>query len=229
VEDLDLGNFEPRCPACGEFVLAEATKENCPLSPSSFYGLTKRVQEEMILLFAKAKNIKGIALRYQNVYGPGQSLINPYTGILAVFSNLARAGKPIQVFEDGKESRDFVYVEDVASATSDAVLSSSIVTGAYNVGSGVSTDVATVARLISEYFGSKAPIILTGAYRLGDIRHNYASIDSLNMDTKFMPKWNFADGLKEFLDWAVTNELQSNDAFTQSLNEMREKGFYRGT
>src|SRR5262249_2394391 len=117
LNDLKTGNFEPLCPHCGRACVPAPTDEDSPLRPLSFYGLTKQVQEQMFFLFARALGISAVALRYQHVYGPGQSLVNPYTGILAIFANLARAGKDVHVFEDGEESRDFVYVDDAVEAT----------------------------------------------------------------------------------------------------------------
>ena len=120
--DKKSRQFDPLCPVCGCCCVPKSTPECAPSAPTSFYGLTKLAQEQMTILFGGALKIPSIALRFQNVYGPGQSLSNPYTGILAIFSNLARCGKPIRVFEDGCESRDFVYVEDVVAATVQALL-----------------------------------------------------------------------------------------------------------
>src|SRR5262249_49495211 len=110
--------------------------------PLSFYGLTKLVQEQMVLMFARARGFSAYALRYQNVYGPGQSLQNPYTGILAIFSTLARSGSPIQIFEDGKESRDFVYVEDAVEATWQFIRRDSDEVDSFNIGTGQATTVS---------------------------------------------------------------------------------------
>ena len=112
------GYFDPFCPLCKKTCTAAATPESAPPQPSSFYGLTKLTQEQMVLLFGQVFGIPSVALRYQNVFGPGQSLQNPYTGILAIFSNLARVGQPIRVLEDGRESRDFVYIDDMVDADS---------------------------------------------------------------------------------------------------------------
>jgi dTDP-L-rhamnose 4-epimerase len=102
IVDLRAGRYEPRCPGCGVACNPEATTEDSPLNPSSFYGLTKQMQEQMLQMFAHARGFSAYALRYQNVYGPGQSLRNPYTGILAIFSNLAQSNSVSQVFEDGQ-------------------------------------------------------------------------------------------------------------------------------
>lgn len=229
-DDLVAGNFEPRCPKCGVHAQVSKTAEDCPASPSSFYGLTKRVQEEMVLMFCRAMGIDGIALRYQNVYGPGQSLINPYTGILAVFSNLARANKGISIFEDGLESRDFVYIDDVVAATAAALLSTTAPSGAYNVGSGVATPVMEVATLITRYFSADVPLQVTGAFRIGDIRHNIADTSKAEQALGFQSRWKFADGLKAFLDWAVSEGSApvGGASFDTSIQELRERGLYHG-
>ena len=134
--DMKKGRFEPLCPICGKDCQMVPTDETSRINPSSFYGITKQMQEQMVLLFAKTLGISAFSLRFQNVYGPGQSLKNPYTGILAIFSNLARANEPIYVFEDGQESRDFVYIDDVAESVWRCVSPEAHGVEALNVGSG---------------------------------------------------------------------------------------------
>jgi len=221
--EMGRGEFEPLCPTCGAPCGWVKTAETAPSSPSSFYGLTKLVQEQMALMFAGHLNLSAYALRYQNVYGPGQSLINPYTGILAIFSNLARQGKPINVFEDGKESRDFVYIADVVDATARCVLNEDPQVISLNVGSGESTSVSDVARCISTHFRSQAPITVSGTYRLGDIRHNVADISLAASLLGYEPKWHFDAGVKSFLEWAEQQEPVET-RFEQSLTEMRDRG-----
>ena len=152
---MEHGDFEPKCPLCAAFVVPVATTEKAPFAPSSFYGLTKQVQEQMVLMFAETLGLDGFALRYQNVYGPGQSLTNPYTGILAIFSNLVRQGKGLNIFEDGLESRDFIYIDDVVAAT--IACASADIRGvlAINVGSGSRTSVLEVAKAIVNHFGAE--------------------------------------------------------------------------
>ena len=133
-ESLKLGDFETKCPICNENLELISTTEDAPFQPTSIYGLTKQVQEQLISLFIKNMNIDGYILRYQNVYGPGQSLINPYTGILAVFSNLAREGQQINIFEDGLESRDFVYIDEVVKANIICLEKESGLSGTFNIG-----------------------------------------------------------------------------------------------
>jgi len=223
-ENLKSGNFEPLCPECGQEVSIVPTEESAPFNPLSVYGLTKQVQEQAVLMFARIRGINGFALRYQNVYGPGQSLKNPYTGILAVFANLARQGQLIDIYEDGLESRDFVFVDDIADATLRAVNFSGKFVGALNVGLGESVCVARVADEINNYFGGRSEIKTTGFFRLGDIRHNKASITKLKTVLDFTPSITFQKGLHSFLAWAEKQPLEDSGAYQQAFEELREHG-----
>jgi dTDP-L-rhamnose 4-epimerase len=227
MEAMRAGQFEPECPICGKPCDVRPTAESAPLSPGSFYGLTKQIQEQMFLMFGKALGISAFALRYQNVFGPGQSLKNPYTGILAVFSNLARTHAPINVFEDGLESRDFVFVDDVVEATLRCIDPHLTGTGSFNVGSGVRTTVLEVAQVICEYWKSESPIQVTGQFRLGDIRHNVSDVTLLQQRTGFTPATRFHEGLTAFLDWAATQEL-GESGYQASLDELRQRGLMHG-
>lgn len=225
--DKLAGRFDPLCPRCGYGCLPVPTPEDAPLQPSSFYGLTKQVQEQMTLMFGGALEIPSFALRYQNVYGPGQSLKNPYTGILAVFSNLARAGIEINVFEDGNESRDFVYIEDVVRATVACIESDLPGTNVFNVGSNERVTVMEVANRANDYFGQKSRIRVSGDFRQGDVRHGMADIARAQNLIHFKPEWGFQDGLRAFLSWA-SEEEPAIAGYEQSLQEMRKHELLRG-
>ncbi len=225
VEDMKAGRFDPLDPVTGEPCTALSTPEDAPLHPTSFYGLTKQVQEQMCLLWGKTLGFSTIALRYQNVYGPGQSLRNPYTGILAIFSNQARANKPIYIFEDGKESRDFVYVQDVADATLGAVFHEGTECIALNVGSGIPTSVCEVVEAIIHFFESNSPVSINGGFRQGDIRHCFADLKRAREVLGFAPKWSFRKGIAAFLEWAETQQAE-HSSYVPSLLEMKERGLY---
>ena len=227
-EAMKAGQFEPVCPVCGEPCASLPTDEESRLSPSSYYGLTKQVQEQMTLLFARTHGLSAYALRYQNVYGPGQSLKNPYTGILAIFSNQARAGEPIYIFEDGEESRDFVYINDVVEATWRCIQPETTGTDSLNVGSGVRTTVREVVEEIVRFFGSSSLVSVTGGFRLGDIRHNVADLSRVRECLDFAPRWTFGDGIREFLTWTQSQEAQTGH-YERSLAEMAEKGLMHAT
>jgi len=225
--DKKNGHFDPVCPVCGGTCSSIPTPESAPLQPSSFYGLTKQVQEQMTLLFGQAFGISSFALRYQNVYGPGQSLKNPYTGILAIFSNLARVGADINVFEDGEESRDFVYIDDVVSATVACAASSEKNSYVINVGSNERTAVLQVAHAVNHYFGGKSKVQVTGAFREGDVRHGLADLTRAKLLLGYEPKVKFEEGLLNFLAWAEGRKPEL-DGYERSLGEMRERGLLHG-
>jgi dTDP-L-rhamnose 4-epimerase len=221
---MSAGGFEPVCPGCGEPVALAHTGESAPFVPMSMYGLTKQVQEQAVLLYARTRGINGFGLRYQNVYGPGQSLKNPYTGILAVFSNLARQNQGIEIYEDGLESRDFVYIDDVVEATVRSVSHAQPFVGALNVGSGQATTVRTVAEEIKAFFGSSSEISVTGAFRMGDIRHNIADMTECERVLGRLPGVAFREGLGNFLAWASGQAPQDKAAYLRSVDELAARG-----
>jgi dTDP-L-rhamnose 4-epimerase len=226
-EAMLQGQFEPECPLCRAPCRSVPTTEDTPFSATSFYGLSKQVQEQMCLMFGRTLGISAYALRYQNVFGPGQSLQNPYTGILAIFSGLARSGKDIRIFEDGRESRDFVHVLDVVEATRRALDPAVKGSFALNVGSGVATTVLQVAEEIIRYFKSKSSIQITGEFRIGDIRHNTADLTQAEKVLGYKPSISFAEGLRSFLDWASKEEAEAG-GYEQSLAELRQRGLMNG-
>jgi len=228
LERLLAAKYDPICPVCENECVPEASSEDCPLCPLSFYGLTKQVQEDMAALFAQTCGISSYALRYQNVYGPGQSLTNPYTGILPIFSGLARSHSRIQIFEDGEESRDFIFIDDVVEATWRFISEKRELSGRYNVGTGARTTVLQVANEIVRYFGSNAQISITGAFRQGDIRHNFADVSKTRAAVGFTARCGFSEGLERFLDWAGNQGGHRPEAFQSSLREMTDRGLLRG-
>ena len=221
--DKKLGLFDPLCPICGGKCVHIPTPENSPMQPSSFYGLSKQVQEQMTLLFSRVLGIPSFALRYQNVYGPGQSLHNPYTGILAIFTNQTRLGADLSVFEDGLESRDFVFIDDVVRATVACIDRADHVSGAINVGSGESMSILEVARLINEHFGERSQVKVNGVFRDGDIRHGVADLTQARALLGYAPQQSFRDGLVKFLAWADQGKINSG-AYERSLAELRDRG-----
>jgi dTDP-L-rhamnose 4-epimerase len=216
------GQFEPECPICRAPCLSLKTTEDTPFSASSFYGLTKQVQEQTVLLMSQTLGMDGVALRYQNVYGPGQSLSNPYTGILAIFSGLARRGLPIHIFEDGLESRDFVFIDDVTTATVMALRAEVKGIHSINVGSGIPTTIMEVARRVIDRFEARSEIQVTGEFRLGDIRHNVADLDRARQVLGYSPSTSFEAGLSRFLDWAIEN-VSDVSGYEQSLRELQDR------
>lgn len=225
-EDMAKGDFECHCPKCGGKVRLVATTENSAIHPSSVYGIGKQVQGQLVHLICKNIGIESVSFRYQNVYGPGQSLTNPYTGILSIFSNRIKSHKGINIFEDGKETRDFVYIDDVVDATIAGMEVPEANGHVFNVGTGIATDVLTVAQTLCKHYGIEIPLTVSGNYRLGDIRHNYADITLAKQILGFQPKWSFDAGIKQFTDWVNRQELKT-DNYEASLEEMKKKGLFK--
>ncbi len=224
--DMRNGDFNVKCPICGENVELMSTTEDSLIHPTSIYGFTKYAQEELSLIAGKSLKVPVVAFRYQNVYGPGQSLSNPYTGILSIFSTRIKNGNDIQIFEDGNESRDFVYIDDVVEATKLGLDMQEADYQRINVGTGVSTNVLTVAETLKERFKYPVSIKITGNYRLGDIRSNYADISKIQNVLKFSPRVEFSTGIEEFVKWVNKQEVRV-DNYDSSIEEMKQKGLFK--
>lgn len=224
---MQEGRFDLYDKQSDEPLTLAATDEDSHIHPSSVYGITKQVQEQLVMTVCPLLGIEPVALRYQNVYGPGQSLSNPYTGILSIFSNLIMGCGKINVFEDGLESRDFVFIDDVIAATVLALEHSKAPGQVFNVGSGVPTSVLEVVKHLRDAFNSDIVANVTGNFRLGDIRHNYADLTKISGLLGFEPKVNFAEGIRQFATWAAT-QGPKDSAYERSLSEMKERGLMRG-
>jgi dTDP-L-rhamnose 4-epimerase len=225
-KDMKTGDFNVKCPICGKNAECVATSEDSKIHPTSVYGISKQVQEQMTLLVGKSIGIPAVSLRYQNVYGPGQSLSNPYTGILSIFSTRIKNNNDIIVFEDGTESRDFVYINDAVDATFEAAVNENADNEIFNVGTGVSVDVMTVAQVLKEKYNSKINIKVSGNFRLGDIRHNFADISKIQKRLNFTPKTDFRTGIEKFTEWVESQEILK-DNYEESIQEMKAKGLYK--
>lgn len=224
--DLAQGKFEPRCPITGRDLKVVATDEDSRIQPSSIYGVTKYTQEQMTLVNCRALGIPAVALRFQNVYGPGQSLSNPYTGILSIFSTRILHGQSIDIYEDGKESRDFVYIDDVVDSIVRSTLRDDVRDEVFGIGSGVPTSVMTVAEELCRQYGREVPLRITGAYRVGDIRHNYSAPEKARELLGFQARTDFSTGIRHFARWVLTQPL-AKDSYAESLEEMKRRGLYK--
>lgn len=224
-EDMDNGRFECTYPEADDLKLV-ATTEDSKIHPTSVYGITKQVQGQLVHLVCPAIGVDAVSFRYQNVYGPGQSLSNPYTGILSIFSTRIKNGKTINIFEDGKESRDFVYINDVVDATILGLEVKEAAGHVFNIGTGIATDVLTVANTLCDKYNVHVPVIVSGNYRIGDIRHNYADISLAKKILGFEPKWSFSEGIARFCKWVDEQSVQE-DKYEYSINEMKKKGLYK--
>lgn len=199
-KDLKKNRWEYPCPKCGEILKPVATGEEKMLRSNSIYAISKKDQEEVVLNLAKAYKLPAVALRFFNVYGPRQSLSNPYTGVCAIFQSRIKNNNPVLVYEDGLQTRDFVSVKDIAAANILAMNSEKCDYGYFNVGTGRPTSVLDIAKTLSRLYGKEPKIVIKNEYRAGDIRHCFADISKIQ-SIGFKPSVNFDDGMREMVEW----------------------------
>lgn len=226
LEDMQAGDFEVKYPGCKAPLKAQATDEESRIHPLSVYGITKQCQEQLVMMVCPSIGVEAVVLRYQNVFGPGQTLSNPYTGILSIFSNLIMQGEPVNIFEDGLESRDFIYVDDVVDATILGIEHRDAANEIFNVGTGIPIDLLSVARTLSEKLGKPSDYVVSGDFRLGDIRHNYADIARINRLLGFKPQFDFETGITHFCDWVRKSGVRDS-GYQDSIAAMKQKGLLK--
>ncbi|GHF46373.1 NAD-dependent epimerase/dehydratase family protein [Streptomyces griseosporeus] len=199
VAGLDAGRFEPLCPLCGAEVTPGLVGEDAPLDPRNVYAATKVAQEHLAAAWARATGGSAVSLRYHNVYGPRMPRNTPYAGVASLFRSALARGEAPRVFEDGRQRRDFVHVRDVAAANAVALEADQAggVLAAYNVGSGEPHTVGEMARALAAAYGGPEPVV-TGEYRLGDVRHVTADSSRLRDRLGWKAEVGFADGMREF-------------------------------
>lgn len=229
IKDMQMRDFAVKCPICNSEVKLCETKEDIPLAPISFYAYTKLAQEKMIETMCPTMEIPYTIFRYQNVYGAGQSLDNPYTGILSIFSKLLLQNKNINIFEDGEESRDFIHVSDIAKGTCCALNNIKTDNQCINIGTGIKISVIQLAETLRKLYNSTSQISISGDFRKGDIRHNIADITKLKDLCGFLPTYTFEEGMDEFTKWVKLqnseHEFDINDGkYEYSLEEMKKMG-----
>jgi dTDP-L-rhamnose 4-epimerase len=225
--DLLGRRFEPRCPICGAAVEPLPTPETAPAAPVSVYGVTKFTQEQLVLGACRTLGLRGAALRYQNVYGAGQSLRNPYVGILPLFAGAIATGETLQLFEDGRQTRDFVHVDDIVTATCRALVAPPPEPAAINVGSGSAIDLFDVLGEVERALDRPARATVTGEFREGDIRHNRACLKRSTLLLGFAPRVVWREGVAEFIGW-LESERGAMAGFAERYGrataEMRQRG-----
>ena len=221
-EQLKDRDWEMRCPVCGAQVSPVPTNEEKPLYPTSVYAITKRDQEELVLSTLEAYSIPAVALRYFNVFGPRQALSNPYTGALAIFISRLLNNNPPLIFEDGKQSRDFIYIKDIVRANLLVMEKDEANWQNYNVGTGRMTTIKGVAELLADNISPAIKPQIVNKFRAGDIRHCYADISKIKNTLGFEPEISFEEGIKEYLKWVRTQKASDN--VNQAIEELEKKG-----
>ena len=222
LKDLQSGKWETYNED-GQEISALPMREDQLLQPTSIYGLTKQWQEDLIKIYAQNQHIDYAILRLQNVYGPGQELQNPYTGIIGIFTSLIYRKGKVELFEDGKMTRDFVYVADVAAALKSTIYCQQEISKTINVGNGKPTSLNELVRVICDISNSPAEIEYSGRFRVGDIRHAVADME-LYKET--FGSWNPTSlevGIRQYLEWYQNQEPLPEEKLSASLKEMENQ------
>jgi dTDP-L-rhamnose 4-epimerase len=218
-------NWELECPECGHVLTPAGTSESKALIPTSIYAITKRDHEELCLVAGAAYGIPTVALRYFNVYGPGQALSNPYTGVAAIFASRLLNDRPPLIFEDGRQSRDFIHVSDIVRGIELALESDPAVGHAINLGTGRPTTVSRVAEVIAEGLGVNVRAVFNGQFRSGDIRHCIADVTRARALLGFEPQMSFETGMRDLIAWLVDQEAE--DRVDDAASELVARGLAR--
>jgi dTDP-L-rhamnose 4-epimerase len=224
-EQLLARAWECACPDCGRELAPVPTSERKPLIPTSVYAVTKRDHEELALVVGAAYGIPTVALRFFNVYGPGQALSNPYTGVAAIFASRLLNGKPPIVFEDGRQSRDFVHVSDIVRGILLALESDDAVGRAVNLGTGRPSTVAEIAAILAAGLDLDIEGDVVGQYRAGDIRHCFADVSLAEEVFGFRAAVTLEEGMADLIRWLADQEAV--DRVEAAAAELATRGLTR--
>src|SRR5438477_5136024 len=222
VEQLRKGDWEVHCPLCSAIIRSVPTPENAPVGGETVYGLTKVDQEKLVLLWGKQTGIPTVALRYSCTYGPRQSIFNPYTGVIAIFCTRLLNNLPPVVYEDGEQTRDFSFVEDIARANLLAAETDKLDGLPVNVGSGEGVSVRKIAEQISDALGIHIAPEAKGEFRPGEMRHLTSDTERI-CAAGYVPQIDLASGIGRYLDW-IRQQADVRDYFSEAANILRSKG-----
>ncbi len=226
-DNLDAGKWEVYCNACGLVMEAKLMNENHPTMPTSIYGLTKLQQEQIAYQVGQLYDLPITILRLFNVYGPGQSLSNPYVGVLGTFFRQIINGKGIEIYEDGQMRRDFVYISDVVKALSLVLNNEKVFNQTINVGTSETITLQKAGEEVFDVLNAKQDISFSGKYRLGDIHHAVADIQLIEKKLEFHPQVSFSTGLREYLKWASQNEQDFSNIDSVAEKQLAERNLLR--
>jgi dTDP-L-rhamnose 4-epimerase len=220
-DDLAAHRWEPRCPHCRLFVAPVPTAEDHPLAATSPYAIGKLASETIVLVTGRSFGIDAVALRYLNIYGRRQALSNPYTGVAAIFATQLRSGRRPTVFEDGEQRRDLVHVSDVVRANVLAMDARDAPGNAINIGTGVSLSIAGLARTLAQELGMHIEPEITQRYRVGDVRHCFASTDRAERLLGFRAQADRQAMLRDLAVWvAEENPVDRTETAAAELTEL---------
>lgn len=218
---MKKGLWELYCNKCRNKMKPVPTNEAAVLNCNSIYALTKKAQEEMSLVIGKTYGIPTVVLRFFNVFGPRQSLSNPYTGVAAIFMSRIKNGQPPVIFEDGLQTRDFIYVTDITDALIAVMENNKADYQVFNVGTGKPLSILEIASTIAEIYSKKITPDVKFTFRKGDVRHCYADISKIKRLIGFKPRVNFYEGMKMLAEWART--AVAIDRYEKAQKELTDK------
>jgi dTDP-L-rhamnose 4-epimerase len=222
IEQLSTGDWSVRCPVCQTVTTSAPTPENAPVGGETVYGLTKVDQEKLVLLWGKQVGIPTVALRYSCTYGPRQSIFNPYTGVIAIFCTRLLNNLPPVLYEDGEQTRDFSFVEDIARANLLAAETDKLDGYPVNVGSGRGVPIREIAEQISEALNIRIPAEAKGEFRPGEMRHLTSDTSRIRA-AGYEPQVDLATGIGRYLDW-IRAQSDVRDYFSEAATILLEKG-----
>ncbi len=222
VEQLRVGDWAVHCPICGAVTTSVPTPENAPVGGETVYGLTKVDQEKLVLLWGKQCGIPSVALRYSCTYGPRQSIFNPYTGVIAIFCTRLLNNLPPVLYEDGEQTRDFSFVEDIARANLLVAETDKLDGLPVNVGSAAGVTIREVAEQISAALGIQIKPEANGEFRPGEMRHLTSGTESISA-AGYKPQVSLAEGIGRYLDW-IRSQADVKDYFSEAAAILRSKG-----
>ena len=222
IEQLERGDWEVHCPICGAVTTTAPTPERAPVGGETVYGLTKVDQEKLVLLWGKQIGIPTVALRYSCTYGPRQSIFNPYTGVIAIFCTRLLNDLPPVLYEDGEQTRDFSFVEDIARANLLAAESDELDGLPVNVGSGAGVSIRKIAEQVSDALGIQIAPEMNGEFRPGEMRHLTSGTERIRA-AGYTPQIDLATGITRYLDW-IRQQSDVRDYFSEAADILRRKG-----
>lgn len=224
-DQLRTKHWELSCPNCKNILIPIGIPESQPFSCNSIYAITKQSQEDMIMIFGKVYGIPTTALRYFNVYGPRQSLSNPYTGVAAIFLSRLKNNKPPVIYEEGLQTRDFISVYDVAEANVSVLENKKAFGKIFNLGTNSPISIKKIAEVLANLLGKNIKPEITEKFRSGDVRHCSADITLIKESLGWSPKWSFENGMQDLIDWGEKEKAE--DLFDKASKELDYKGLLK--
>ncbi len=222
VEQLRRGDFSVHCPHCDRATHPAPTPERAPIGGETVYAITKVDQERLVLTWGRQTGVPTVALRYSCTYGPRQSVFNPYTGVIAIFCTRLLNGQPPVLYEDGEQTRDFSFVEDIARANLLAATTDKLDGLAANVGSGAATSIRQIARLVSDALNVPVEPVAQGEFRPGEMRHLLSDTTRIRA-AGYEPQVSLATGIGRYIEW-IERQADVRDYFAAAETLLRAKG-----